>query len=141
MTQSLWSTVKVDQDFQDIRIVDLDVAKTTWSRIHESMRVVYLKLSAQPLDLVWEKYFFEDRNSRICIQHRGLWIEDGYISFDCLPQDIETFHIPDITRSVKYANKLYHEYVITRRRERELAREAEKDELGELEEMRKRLKF
>ena len=141
MSRSLWSSVKVDQEFQDIRIIDLDVSKTTWSRIHESMRVVYLKLSTHPPDLVWEKYFFEDRNSRICIQHRGIWIEDGYISFDCLPTDIETFHIPDITRSVKYANKLYHEYALTRRRERELAREAEKDELVELEEMRKRLKF
>ena len=139
MNKPLWTSVRVEQDFVDIRIVDLDVAKTTWSRIHESMRVVYLKLSAPPPDLMWEHFFFEERGSRICIQHRGIWIEEGYISFDCVPADVERFHIPDIQRSIGYANAKYHEYARQRRREREEAREAEREELIELERLRKRL--
>ena len=32
----------------DITIIDLDLKKTTWSRVHSSMRTLYLKLSAEP---------------------------------------------------------------------------------------------
>jgi hypothetical protein len=139
--QPLWTSLRVDYDFDDIRVVDMDVSKTTWSRIHESMRVVYLKLSAPPPDAIWVRYFFEDRESRICIQHRGIWLEHGYISFDCLPKDIESFHIPDIKRSVAYANAKYADYVKLRKRENDEARHAEQQEIEELEKLRARLKF
>ena len=33
----------------DIEIIDIDLAKTTWSRVHSSMRTLHLKLSAEPV--------------------------------------------------------------------------------------------
>jgi hypothetical protein len=97
-------------DFTDIGIVDLDLKKTTWSRVHSSMRTLYLGLSREP-DLAWIRFFHEERESRIVIKRHGLWIEDGYIVFDCLLADVETHHLPDFRASIDYANRKSRELV------------------------------
>lgn len=114
----LWTNLSSMPDtFEEVLIVDLDPSRTTWSKIHEDLRVVYLKLNREPPDLLWTKFFHQERESRTMIRRRGLWIEDGYISFDCLPEEIEPFHLPDIQRSVDFANRKYREYFDMRRRE------------------------
>ena len=90
-------------EFTDIAIVDLDVNRTTWSRVHSSMRSLYLKLNRDP-NPEWTRLFFEERNSRVEIKRHGLWIEDGYIVFDCLLIDVDDYHLPDIRQSIDYAN-------------------------------------
>ena len=101
----------------DIAIIDLDLKKTTWSRVHSSMRTLYLKLSAEP-DLDWIRFFREERESRVVIKRHGLWIEDGHIVFDCLLADVETHHLPDFRASIVYANARSRELKATRRKER-----------------------
>ena len=59
--------------FEDIRIVDLDTRRTTGSRVHESMRVVYLRLDRVPPDREWIRLFHEERESRINPLRCGLW--------------------------------------------------------------------
>jgi hypothetical protein len=100
----------------DIAIIDLDLKKTTWSRVHSSMRTLYLKLSAEP-DLDWIRFFREERESRVVIKRHGLWIEDGHIVFDCLLADVETHHLPDFRVSIAYANARNRELKVTRRKE------------------------
>jgi hypothetical protein len=120
--------------FEDITIVDLDLKKTTWSRVHSSMRTLYLKLSREP-DTSWSRFFHEERESRIVIKRHGLWIEDGYIVFDCLLEDVETHHLPDFRLSVEYANHKCGELMETRRAEGEQHRadaHAEQEELAAL---------
>src|SRR5258706_16456972 len=102
--------------FIDIGIVDLDLAKTTWSRVHSSMRTLYLGLSREP-DIAWIRFFHEERESRIVIKRHGLWIEDGYIVFDCLLADVETDHLPDLRLSLDYANRKSRELIAQRREE------------------------
>ena len=93
-----------DIGFADIGIVDLDLAKTTWSRVHSAMRTLYLGLSRAP-DLAWTRFFHEERESRVVIKRHGLWIEDGFIVFDCLLPDVERHHLPDFRLSIAYANR------------------------------------
>jgi hypothetical protein len=100
----------------DISIIDLDLKKTTWSRVHSSMRTLHLKLSAEP-DLDWVRFFREERESRVVIKRHGLWIEEGHIVFDCLLADVETHHLPDFRLSIAYANANYRELRATRRLE------------------------
>src|SRR5947209_538556 len=100
----------MNADFTDIGIVDLDLKKTTWSRVHSAMRTLYLGLSRAP-DLAWTRFFHEERESRIVIKRHGLWIEDGYIVFDCLLPDVETHHLPDFRLSIAYANSKSHQLV------------------------------
>jgi len=110
-----------------IAIVDLDLKKTTWSRVHSSMRTLYLKLSAEP-DLDWIRFFREERESRIEVKRHGLWIEDGYIVFDCLIADVETHHLPDLRRSLAYANEKHGALKAARRSDSRRHRDAAQDE-------------
>lgn len=106
----------MEAEFEDIRIVDLDLSRTTWSRVHDSLRVMFLRLDREPPDNDWPRLFFEERETRIVARRRGLWIEDGYISFDALPEEVEKIHLPDIRQSVSYANRKYRELSAQRRR-------------------------
>ncbi|HSX61995.1 MAG TPA: hypothetical protein VLF18_17545 [Tahibacter sp.] len=108
----------MDADFEDIRIVDLDLSRTTWSRVHDSLRVMFLRLDRVPPDNDWPRLFFEERESRIVARRRGLWIEDDYISFDSLPEEVEKIHLPDIRQSLNYANRKYRELAAQRQRKR-----------------------
>lgn len=114
-------------DFTDIGIVDLDLKKTTWSRVHTSMRTLYLRLSAEP-DLEWIRLFREERESRVVVKRHGLWIEDGYIVFDCMLADVDTHHLPDFRRSIAYANERYRELKAVRRRESRKRQDDARDE-------------
>jgi hypothetical protein len=121
--------------FEDIVIVDLDVQKTTWSRVHSAMRTLYLKLNRDP-DIAWNKFFFEERNSRVEVKRHGLWIEDGYIVFDCLLIDVDSHHLPDIRQSIEYANARSHELIETQREERERNKAKARDEAEVLKALR-----
>ncbi|TDR38954.1 hypothetical protein DFR29_11897 [Tahibacter aquaticus] len=126
----------MDVEFEDIRIVDLDLAKTTWSRVHDSLRVMYLRLDRHPPDVDWGRLFFEERETRIVARRRGLWLEDNYISFDSLPAEVEKIHIPDIRLSVAYANRKYRELCWQRRLKRleeQAGRRSEQDEMQALQ--------
>ena len=126
-------------DSEDIAIVDLDLPRTTWSRVHSSMRTLYLKLSREP-DTAWIRFFHEERESRVVIKRHGLWIEEGYIVFDCLLDDVETHHLPDFRRSVEFANNKYRELMQVRRDEGEQNRQDAFDEKNELIALRARIR-
>ena len=121
--------------FEDIVIVDLDVQKTTWSRVHSAMRTLYLRLNRDP-DLAWNKFFFEERNSRVEVKRHGLWIEDGYVVFDCLLIDVDNHHLPDIRRSIAYANERARELRESQREEREQLKAKARDEAEVLKALR-----
>lgn len=122
----------MEAEFEDIRIVDLDLSRTTWSRVHDSLRVMFLRLDREPPDNEWTRLFFEERETRIVARRRGIWIEDGCISFDALPEEVEKIHLPDIRRSVDYANREYR-VVCEQRRKKRLAvlaeQSSERDEM------------
>lgn len=127
-------------DFADICIVDLDLSKTTWSRVHETLRIMFLKLDREPPDNDWLRLFFEERETRIVARRRGLWIEDGYISFDALPGEIETIHLPDIRRSLEYANREYRKLIAQKAAARVGQQREVADERTELIALRERVR-
>lgn len=125
--------------FTDIEIVDLDLSKTTWSRVHSSMRTLYLRLTREP-ETGWVRFFHEERESRIVVKRHGLWIEDGYIVFDCLLDDVEEHHLPDFRLSVEYANAKYREFLTARREAGEQMRDDVRAEEEALAALRARIR-
>ena len=115
------------EEFTDIVIVDLDVNRTTWSRVHSSMRTLHLKLNRDP-NPEWARLFYEERNSRVELKRHGLWIEDGYIVFDCLLIDVDDYHLPDIRQSLDYANARSRVLVEARHAEVERLRDEAQNE-------------
>lgn len=134
----LWTTLPMDASADDIRIVDLDVARTQPSRVHAAMRVIHLKLDRAP-DPAWVRFFHEERESRIAVRRCGLWIEDRWIAFDCLPEEIESHHLPDILRSLAWANARHREWVAERRANRAGDAALAQAERRTLEALRERL--
>ena len=126
-------------DFVDIDIVDLDIARTSWSRVHSSMRTVYLKLSREP-DVMWTRNFLEERAKRINPKRHGLWIEDDYIVIDCFVEEVDRHHLPDLRLSVAYANRKGHEHVGQRREEAAQSRAEKRTEQDELAALRSRIR-
>lgn len=129
-----------DEEFQDIRIIDLDLSKTTWSRVHEALRVMFLRLDRPPPDTDWSRLFFEERDTRIVARRRGLWIEENYISFDSLPDEVDKIHLPDIRLSVAYANRKYRELALERRLKRQEDRAGQRSERDEMLALRARVR-
>jgi hypothetical protein len=125
--------------FDDIYVIDLDVNKTTWSRVHSSMRTLYLQLSREP-DMDWTRFFNEERESRIVVKRHGLWIEEGCIVFDCLLEDVDTYHLPDFRLSIAYANRKCQELVETRRAKGEINRADNRNEQQALDALRSRIR-
>jgi hypothetical protein len=125
--------------FDEICVIDLDVRKTTWSRVHSSMRTLYLQLSREP-DTDWTRFFNEERESRIVINRHGLWIEEGFIVFDCLLEDVDTYHLPDFRLSIAYANRKCQELVETRRAKGEVNRTDNRNEQQALDALRARIR-
>lgn len=125
--------------FEDIAVVDLDLKKTTWSRVHSSMRTLYLQLSRQP-DLEWIRHFNTERESRVVPTRHGMWIEEGYIIFDCLLPNVERFHLPDFQQSIDYANERSRERVAERREERAQRRAEITEEHAALESLRTKIR-
>lgn len=129
-----------DEEFQDIRIIDLDLSKTTWSRVHETLRVMFLRLDRPPPDTDWSRLFFEERDTRIVARRRGLWIEENYISFDSLPDEVDKIHLPDIRLSIAYANRKYRELALERRLKRQEDQAGQRSERDEMLALRARVR-
>ena len=124
---------------EDIDIVDLDVARTSWSRVHSSMRTVYLKLSREP-DVAWTRHFFEERGKRVNPRRHGLWIEDDFIVLDCFVNEVESHHLPDLRRSIDYANRMRREHVERHREHVEQSRDDARGEQDALAALRARIR-
>ena len=134
------SPADANAEFEDIRIVDLDLPRTTWSRVHESLRVMFLRLDREPPDTDWPRLFFEERETRIVARRRGLWIEENYISFDSLPEEVEKIHLPDIRQSIAYANRKYRELCVQRRLQRQANLAEQRSEREEMLSLQARIR-
>jgi hypothetical protein len=134
------SPADANAEFEDVRIVDLDLARTTWSRVHESLRVMFLRLDREPPDTDWPRLFFEERETRIVARRRGLWIEENYISFDSLPDEVEKIHLPDIRQSLAYANRKYRELCAQRRLQRQANLAEQRSEREEMLSLQARIR-
>jgi len=126
--------------FEDIVIVDLELAKTSWSRVHSAMRTLYLRLSREP-EIGWVRFFHEERESRVVIKRHGFWIEENYIVFDCLLEDVERFHLPDFRLSLEYANRAYGVWLEEQFEQGKLLREDARNERDELAAIRDRIRL
>lgn len=122
------------KEFADIRIVDLDAGLTGQSDRAPGLRHMFLKLSQAPSP-EWVQIF---RNERAFPRHtmwRHAWIEGSHIVIDCVPEEIEKYHLSDLKQDVENSNSKYREYlreVHQRETQQKQAEEAEKRRLDEL---------
>jgi len=127
-------------DFADVTIVDLDVDRTEPSGKAAGLRHMHLRLSGEPPE-EWVESF---NNSRRFPRHgmwRHAWIEGAHIVVDCVPDEIEQYHLADLKQDVAVANKEYREHLQKAARAEEHDQREAANERKRLEELRKRLSF
>ena len=96
-------------DFADIRIVSLEEEMTVESPVNPPLRYVYLQLSKTPPP-IWTSYFKEARKISRHTHWRHAWVDRKYIVVECVPEEIETYHLNDLKQDVAQANQRCQAY-------------------------------
>jgi hypothetical protein len=130
----------METDFDDIRIISLEEDMTVESPENPPLRYVFLRLSQTPLP-IWQSYFREQRNVSRHPHWRRAWIDRKFVVVECLPEEIELYHLNDLKHDLARANERCRNYLAGKNqphRERETLDQAARDRLRE---MKARLKF
>ena len=126
--------------FEDIRIAGLDIDRTQPSQKAPGLRHMYLSLSGLP-PAEWAEFFQEQRKFPRHTMWRDAWIEGPYIVIDCVPEEIEKYHLKDLKEDVRKANEKFREWELQdQARSVRQQQEAEAERKRQLE-LKKRLKF
>ena len=126
--------------FQDIKIIDLDVDKTRPSNKASGLRHMFLKLSELP-PREWVQLFENERSFPRHSMWRHAWIEGNYIVVDCVPEEIQQYHLKDLKSDVANSNQKYKEYVSRVEAQYEAEKKAEAEEADRLSKVKNGLDF
>jgi len=126
--------------FIDIAIIGLDVDATKPSQVASGLRHMYLQLSAQPPS-EWQQLFDQERRFPRHSMWREAWVEGRHIVVDCVPEEIEQYHLRDLKEDVAKTNEKYRDYLGKVARAQKQQQEAEQKEKSRLDDLKSRLKF
>lgn len=108
------------------------------------MRDMYLELSQTPPS-GWSGFFDQERSFPRHSMWRRAWIEGKHIVIDCVPEELERYHLSDLKEDVSNANLKYDqaaEREIQRsKREEELEKKKADNEKERLDNLKGRLDF
>jgi hypothetical protein len=128
-------------NFQDIKIVDLDTELTEPSQSGASLlRHMHLRLSETP-SREWTEIFENERQFPRSSMWRDAWINGQHIVIDCVPEEIEQYHLRYLKEDVATTNKKYREYLERVRQAQEREQNQQAHERQQLDALKGRLDF
>lgn len=130
----------METDFADIRIISLEEEMTVESPVNPPLHYIFLRLSQTPLP-IWKSYFEELRKISRHPHWRQAWIDRKYIVVECLPKEIEMYHLRDLKQDIAQANQRCRQYL---QRQTQADRQKENTDSHvrqQLREMKGRLNF
>jgi hypothetical protein len=130
----------METDFVDIRIVGLEEDMTAGSPERPPLRLVFLRLSQTPPP-IWRNYFDEARKISRHPHWRRAWIDRKFIVVECVPEEIEKYHLTDLKQDVARANERCHDYFKPLIQSELHKTHADHNVRDRLREMKDRLKF
>jgi hypothetical protein len=95
---------------EDIRIVGIDEDMTVESPVNRGLLYVFLRLSRTPPPL-WQTYFTETRKIARHPRWRRAWVDRRFIVVECIPEEIEKYHLADLRQDIATVNQRYADYV------------------------------
>lgn len=101
---------------------------------------MYLSLSQAPPD-VWCQIFNAERQFARHSMWRRAWVEGASIVVDCVPEELEKYHLRDLKQDVASSNAKFHDFLQEQARRAEAANQVEQQERERIEQVRKRLDF
>ncbi len=130
----------MDSDFTAIKIVGLDEEMTVASFDHPGLQLIFLRLSQTPPP-IWQSSFKKSRKVPRHPHWRQAWIDRKFIVVECLPDEIEVYHLRDLKQDVARANEYYREYFKKQAQAERQKKHADHNVRAQLREMKDRLKF
>jgi hypothetical protein len=101
---------------------------------------MYLTLSEQPPS-VWSEIFDAERQFPRHSMWRRAWIQGDSIVVDCVPEELEKYHLRDLKEDVANSNTKFRAYLEQEERHAKAAQEAAQRERDRIEQLNKRLDF
>ena len=99
----------MDTDFVDIKIVSLEEEMMVESPVRPELFYVYFKLSHAPIPL-WQSAFEEARRVSRHPHWRRAWVDRKFIVVECLPDEIEKYHLNDLKQDIAKSNQACRKY-------------------------------
>jgi hypothetical protein len=130
----------MEPNFADVKIVGLEEELTVESPENPELRYVYFRLSQTPLP-IWQSHFKESRKISRHPHWRHAWIDRKYIVVECLPEEIEKYHLQDLKQDVSKANQGCQNYLRTHSRADHDKESAHQHAVDRLREIKGRLNF
>jgi hypothetical protein len=112
----------------------LDLGKSYNPDPQYALYNMYLRLSRTPPE-EWQEIFDAERRFPRHTMWRKAWIEDSHVIVQCVPEELEKYHMRDLVDDVKNCNAKYRAYVteLAQREAREMSKEhRQRDELRDL---------
>lgn len=126
--------------FEDIRITGLDENATRASDKGSAMRLMHLTLSKSPPSN-WSTLFEQERQFPRHNMWRRAWIEGRYIVVDCVPEEIEQYHLADLKQDVANSNQKYRTWLAQSAAASDRKQQEEKAERERIAALGSKLKF
>ena len=127
-------------DFIDIRITEMDEKKSYKPDENKLLYNIYFKLSDTPPS-EWDQIFEAERRYPRHTMWRRAWVEGNYLIINCVPDELEKYHLNDLNEDTNNTNHKYRQYL------KEIAiheikeRNKEKEEKQNLIDLKQKLKF
>ena len=103
--------------FEDIRVIEVDKARTYKPEKESALYNIYLKLSAVPPG-EWTQIFDAEREFPRHSMWRRAWIESDYVIVHCVPEEMKQYHLRDVKQDVANSNQKYRDYLMRVERQR-----------------------
>jgi hypothetical protein len=126
--------------FTDIKITGLNVDLTQPSDKASGLRHMYLSLSAEPTR-EWIEIFQAERQFPRHSMWRDAWVETDHIVVDCVPDEIEKYHLSDLKQDAAKTNQKYRDYLAKVELHNQQQQKAHREEHDRLNGIRDRLNF
>ena len=127
-------------DFEDVRIVELDVDATQPSASGSAMRLMHLTLSCGPPS-GWSGLFDEQRRFPRHSMWRKAYVSARHIVVDCVPDEIERYHLRDLKEDVAAVNEKYRQLVAQEAAQASAKHQRDQEERDDLRSIADRLDF
>lgn len=125
--------------FQDIKIVALDDGASGPSGEGALMRIVF-KLSASA-PAAWADYFNEAWRQHLYMMKRRAAVSGGRLEIICIPGELETDHIPELSKVIAQTNDAYRAFAAEQARQEQAAEEEALRQKQQLSDLKGRLRF
>ena len=125
---------------EDIKILEIDDARSYRPDNSKLLYNIYLKLSASP-PAEWQQIFAAERSLPRHTAWRDAWIERDYIVINCMLTEIEDYHAKDLIEDVGNSNLKYRKYLIELAQKEAVQMQKDLSERDQLKELKMRIKF